>query len=318
MRPELKRLVNRALRQDRLALARLLSIIENSPRDAAVLIRAVYGRTGRAWKIGVTGPLGTGKSTFIGVLVEQLRGQGKCVAVLAVDPSSPLTRGALLGDRIRMARLNSNPGVFVRSMATRGQFGGISKASYDASIVLDAAGFDYIIVETIGAGQSDVAISRITHVVLLVTTHHLGDEIQALKAGLMEVADIIVLNKGDQPKSELALQQLRRMTVEQSSGWKPPVIKTVATVGEGIEDVLKAVEQHRSFILKRMGNNADAFFAMRELEQARTNLLQTRITAQQIGSYQEKLAKQIANRRIDPYSAAARLLRKLQAAGSPA
>lgn len=310
LKGEIGSLIRNGLRRDRGALARLLSAIENSPVDARRVVRNVYTRTGHAWKIGVTGPPGTGKSTLISALAEEIRKERKTVAVLAVDPSSHLTKGALLGDRIRMNRLNMDQGVFIRSMATRGQLGGISRAAFDASIILDAAGFDYLLVETVGAGQSDISVTGLARTVVLVMAPHLGDEIQALKAGLMEIADIYVLNKSDQAGRDNSLERIRGVLTERPSGWKPRIIRTVATTGEGVGELLPAINEHRRFVANTDSVEKAKLRAMGEMERARNHLLQTAWSASP--ATEARLAKLVAERKLDPYSAAERLWKRIR------
>jgi LAO/AO transport system kinase len=212
-----------------------------------------------------------------------------------------------------MNRLNMDPGVFIRSMATKGQLGGISRAAFDASIILDAAGFDYLLVETVGAGQSDISVAGLAHTVLLVMAPGLGDEIQALKAGLMEIVDIYVLNKSDQASKHDSLGRIRAVLTERPSGWKPRIVRTVATTGEGIGDLISAVNEHRTFVSKTDSPEKAKARAMGEIEWARDHLVQT--TWSTSATTEAQLAKLVGERKLDPYSAAARLLKHLRSRG---
>lgn len=243
-------LVEKVLAGDRLALARLVSRIENNGAEARAALAALYPYTGRAHRVGVTGAPGTGKSTLVNEMAKVWRRQGQTVGIIAVDPTSPFSGGALLGDRIRMRDLAGDPGVFIRSMATRGSLGGLARATGDAATVLDAAGFDIVLIETVGAGQSEVDIARTAHTVLVVEAPGFGDDVQAIKAGILEIADILVVNKADQPGAEHTARTLRAMLDlgQARRNWHPPILKTVATEGQGVADVVEAVTRHRAYL----------------------------------------------------------------------
>jgi LAO/AO transport system kinase len=243
-------LVEKVLAGDRLALARLVSRIENNGAEARAALAALYPYTGRAHRVGVTGAPGTGKSTLVNEMAKVWRRQGQTVGIVAVDPTSPFSGGALLGDRIRMRDLAGDPGVFIRSMATRGSLGGLARATGDAVKVLDAAGFDIVLIETVGAGQSEVDIARTAHTVLVVEAPGFGDDVQAIKAGILEIADILVVNKADQPGAEHTARTLRAMLDlgQARRSWHPPILKTVATEGQGVAAVVEAVTQHRAYL----------------------------------------------------------------------
>lgn len=243
-------LVEKVLAGDRLALARLVSRIENNGAEARAALAALYPYTGRAHRVGVTGAPGTGKSTLVNEMAKVWRGRGQTVGIVAVDPTSPFSGGALLGDRIRMRDLAGDPGVFIRSMATRGSLGGLARATSDAVKVLDAAGFDIVLIETVGAGQSEVDIARTAHTVLVVEAPGFGDDVQAIKAGILEIADILVVNKADQPGAEHTARTLRAMLDlgQARRSWQPPILKTVATEGQGVADVVEAVTRHRAYL----------------------------------------------------------------------
>jgi LAO/AO transport system kinase len=247
----------REVRQgDRRALGRLLTLIENDDRVGLEALSALYPHTGRAHLVGVTGASGTGKSTLVNRLAYTLRrGTGQpSVAIVAVDPSSPFSGGAILGDRIRMHDLAGDPGVFIRSMASRGALGGIAAATGSVVAALDGAGFDFVMIETVGAGQSEVDIARTAHTTIVVEAPGLGDEVQTIKAGILEIADILVVNKADLPGADHAARMLRATleigypTTEASQKWKPPVLSTVATTGHGVDEVAQAISSHRGFL----------------------------------------------------------------------
>jgi len=246
---DLERLVRGVLEGDRRSIARAITIAEDRLPEAEALISALRPHSGRAHIIGVTGPGGSGKSTLIHQLVKKFREMGLSVGVVAVDPTSPFTGGAFLGDRVRMQELAMDPQVFIRSMATRGSLGGVAEATRDAALILDASGKDIIIVETVGAGQLDVEVARVAETILLVMAPGLGDEIQAIKAGLMEIADIFVVNKADRENAEKTVSDLLSIIdVSPSRDWTPPIVKTVATTGEGIDELVDAIIRHGKYV----------------------------------------------------------------------
>jgi GTPase len=242
-------LVARLLERRPRAVARAISVVEDGGEGQRKLIGSVYSHTGQARIVGVTGPPGAGKSTLVDRLARLLRKRGETVGILAVDPTSPFTGGALLGDRIRMQSLYTDPGVFIRSMATRGAMGGLARASRDAVDLLDAAGFDWILVETVGVGQDEVDVVRTVDTVVVVTVPGLGDDIQAIKAGILEIADVFVINKADREGAARAEKDLQMMlSLGEHAAWLPPILKTVAAREEGIDQVLAAVEAHRGHL----------------------------------------------------------------------
>lgn len=243
-------LVDQLLNGDRRACARLITLVENDDPQAQEALKTLYPHTGNAHIIGVTGPPGAGKSSLVDKLTEVYRSQEKTVGVIAVDPSSPFTGGALLGDRIRMQDRATDTGVFIRSMGTRGHMGGLSVCTKDAIKILDAFGKDIIIVETVGTGQDEVDIIKAADTVLVVTMPSLGDDIQAIKAGILEIGDIFVVNKSDLEYADKAVLELEMMLdFGEERPWKPPVIKTVASTGEGIPTLVEAIESHMTFLL---------------------------------------------------------------------
>ena len=312
-------LIQRLLTGDRRAIARLITIIENDGAEAQEALAALYPHTGRAHIVGVTGAPGTGKSTLVNELAKVYRRRERTVGIIAVDPTSPFSGGALLGDRIRMRDLSGDPGIFIRSMATRGSLGGLARATADAIKALDAAGYQTIFVETVGAGQSEVDIARAAHTTIVVEAPGLGDEIQAFKAGITEIADIFVVNKADREgadRTAMALQMLLDLNHSshlspQAPEWRPPICQTIALHGEGVGAVVDAVEEHAAY-LRQSGN-----LQRRERERIEREL--RRIISQEMTrSFFERLdeaefdslVERIIRRELDPYSAAVLLLKK--------
>jgi LAO/AO transport system kinase len=304
-------LVGRAREGEPRAVARLISMVEDaSPRLREVAV-ALAPHTGRAQVVGLTGSPGVGKSTTTSVLVSALRKQGKRVGVLAVDPSSPFSGGALLGDRVRMQDHATDSGVFIRSMATRGHLGGLSWATPQALRVLDAAGCDVVLVETVGVGQSEIEVVSLADTTLVLLAPGMGDGIQAAKAGILEVADIFVVNKADRDGASQTVRDLRYMLslgergAKGDSSWKAPIIKTVAARGEGIEDVTDALDEHRDWMNRsgerdrRRQSRAEAEIEAITLEQVRARIGDIRGQ-----STLPELAKRVVAGELDPYTAA--------------
>jgi LAO/AO transport system kinase len=243
-----KDLIGRLLAGDQRALARLITLVEDRDPEYREILDRSFPHAGEAYRIGVTGPPGAGKSTIVDRLVPLLRSDFEKIGVLACDPTSPFSRGALLGDRIRMREIDQDEHVFIRSMATRGAFGGLARAAGDAALLLEAAGFDLIIFETIGVGQAEVDIIEAADSVVVVLTPQSGDAVQAMKAGLMEIADIFVINKSDLGGADLALQNLESILSLAEREWSPPLIKAAAHKGEGIEELREALDRHREYL----------------------------------------------------------------------
>ena len=234
---------------DRRALARAISLVENADPSSYALVRELYGSTGSAFVVGVTGPPGVGKSSLIGALVRHVREAGRTVGVISVDPSSPFTQGALLGDRIRLSDHFLDPGVFIRSMATRGHLGGLSEATLQATLLLDAAGKDLVLLETVGTGQSEVEVIGIADTVLLVLMPGSGDSVQALKAGIMEIPDVIAINKMDNPAAKTMLNEVRSiLALDRERDWRPPIVLTEALRGENVPELWTKIEEHRAHL----------------------------------------------------------------------
>ena len=233
----------------RRALAKLISAVENDGVLAREVLDELYSKAGRAYRLGITGPPGAGKSTLVDQLAKTIRAAGQTVGIIAVDPTSPFTGGALLGDRVRMHDLTTDPGVFIRSMATRGSLGGLSQKAQDAADVLDVFGKDFIVFETVGVGQSELDIVEAADTVVVILVPESGDSVQAMKAGLMEIADIFVLNKSDRDGAQRAVQELETILhLRAAAAWNPPVVPTVASAGKGIAEVWEKIQLHREFL----------------------------------------------------------------------
>jgi LAO/AO transport system kinase len=313
-------------------IARTISAVENDDDAAREVTSALYGHTGKSHIVGITGPPGCGKSTLVNELVKKINDQGKLVAIIAVDPSSPFTGGAILGDRVRMSDIASRDGVFIRSMASRGTLGGLAQATSTAIRILDAAGYEIILVETVGAGQAEVEITSVAHTILVVEAPGAGDEVQSIKAGILEIADIFIVNKADHPASLQTVRTLEMMLqighpsisphhanlshvgpqLEQdlsaSSQWQVPVLQTIATEGKGIDELVDKISEHYSNLVK----TSELF--EREIKQSKQEierLLQNQIIARSRNSMlvedRDRFVTAVARREMDPYTAAEKL-----------
>ncbi len=306
-----KSLVERLLNGDKRALARAISLVEDDDPEGWEIVRAAYPHTGKAEVVGFTGPPGAGKSTLIGALVKHKRAQDRDIAVLSIDPSSPFRGGALLGDRIRLTDHFLDPGVFIRSMATRGALGGLAEAALQAALLMDAAGKDDVFLETVGVGQAEVDVIDHADTVVLVLIPGSGDSIQALKAGVMEIPDIIVVNKADHPMTDTMVREIRGvLSLGDQSGWRVPIVRTQANKGEGVELLAEKLAEHRTFV------EAEGQLA----ERRRRNLLaevigiathRLRRALEASARDDEEIAKlldQVVSRELDPASAASAVL----------
>jgi LAO/AO transport system kinase len=291
-------------------LARLISAVERGGEEANEIERAVFPRTGNAWVVGITGAPGAGKSTLTGRMVAELRAGGLRVAVLAVDPSSPFTGGAILGDRVRMLDHTLDDGVFIRSMATRGRLGGLALATPAAARLLDAAGFDVVLLETVGVGQVELEVAGVADATVVVVNPGWGDEVQTAKAGLMEIADVFVVNKADRPGARDARNDLRlmlRTRPAEEGAWTPPILETVATDGRGSSELVDAVWQHRAWFGDRLAEDrADRLW--QEVEQLvalrAASVAKERLGEREVGD----LRRRVGARELDPWEAAEQLL----------
>ena len=286
-------------------LARALTTLEKGGPEARRLVADVFPRTGRARVVGITGPAGAGKSTLVDRLARLYRERGETVAILAVDPSSPFTGGALLGDRVRMSALYTDPGVFIRSMATRGALGGLSRATFDAVDLLDAAGFDHVLLETVGVGQDEVDVVRAAQTVAVVVVPGMGDDVQAITAGLLEIADVFVLNKADREGADATRRDLEQMLLLTEPPAEIPIVATVASRGEGIEETARELDEHRG----RAAESGE--LAQRRRRQMRFRLeriLVERCLEQTRRHDLDALAAEAASHHADPYQLADRLL----------
>jgi LAO/AO transport system kinase len=330
----------RALGGDRLALARLLTAVENRTPVAEAALRELYPKSGHAHLVGITGPPGSGKSTLVSALIAEARARSRAVAVIAVDPSSPITGGALLGDRVRMQAYSADPDVFIRSMAARGHAGGLSATTTTAAAVLDAAGFDLILIETVGTGQSEVEVAAAADTTVVLEAPEMGDEVQAIKAGLLEVADIVVVNKGDRPGAQRTASQLRAMLVASSrvastdghhggahgaassaapgsqappaSGHRRPkeplVMLTTAIDGTGVPKLLDALDRHRAHVASAPDAAARLARAASEVWSLVGDRVRARLTDPEHAASTDALVRAVAAHELDPYAAADRLL----------
>jgi LAO/AO transport system kinase len=301
------------LKGDRRSIARGITIVENEPIDAQKIVAAIYTCTGRAHIIGLTGPSGAGKSTLIEKIVREYRHGNKTVGVVAVDPTSPFTGGAFLGDRIRMQELSTDEGVFIRSMASRNYPGGLARATRNAVKVLDAAGKDIILVETVGAGQSEVEIIKVAQTIVVIHAPGLGDEIQAIKAGLMEIADIFVVNKADRESADKTVMDIQAVLQLDNTekAWKPPVLKTVGLTGEGVPELVKKLEEHGNYLEQNVETKRQLLKSIAEaelVEAIKDKTASSIIDDLRSEGKLDELLRRILKREMDPASAAEKLL----------
>jgi len=306
---------------DRRALARAITLVENGDPLARRLVRELYAETGRAYAIGVTGPPGVGKSTLIGALLRCVRGLGRSTGVISVDPSSPFSRGALLGDRIRLADHFLDPGVFIRSMSARGHLGGLAEATLQALLLLDAAGKELVFLETVGTGQGEVEVIGVADTVLLVLMPGSGDSIQALKAGIMEIPDVIAINKRDHPAAKTMLNEVRSaLALGEPRDWQPPIVLTDAVGGEGVDDLWARIEEHRAFLEddgrleeRRRRQLAGEVFAVASAR-AKEHLERAVADDPEL----RRLLDEVERRELDPLTAVAEILEKVFKLDGPA
>jgi LAO/AO transport system kinase len=311
---ETRSFVDRIIAADSRAIARAISIVEDADEAAAALMKEIFPRTGSSLVIGITGAPGAGKSSLVDKLAMFYRQRGERVGIIAVDPSSPFSGGAILGDRIRMQALGLDRGVFIRSMATRGNLGGLARATVDAVAILDAAGFQKIIVETVGVGQDEVEIVKTADVCVVVLVPGMGDDIQTIKAGIMEIGDVFVINKADREgvlRTEKELEALLSLAMREDL-WEPPIVKTVATENKGTGDLAVVIDRYREFqgSASQTSSRRQAIAKWRILELLRERLLAEALNRESTSETLDRLAVQVAAKERDPYSAVEELLER--------
>jgi LAO/AO transport system kinase len=312
-------LADAAVAGDRLALARLLTAVENRTPVAEAALRRLYPSAGRAHLVGITGPPGAGKSTLVAALLAEVRAAGRPVAVVAVDPSSPITGGALLGDRVRMQAYAGDRDVFIRSMASRGHAGGLASTTTAAAAVLDAAGFDLVLIETVGTGQSEVEVAAAADTTVVLEAPEMGDEVQAIKAGLLEVADLVVVNKGDKPGAQRTAAQLRAMLApttgrtptDRPQPKRPEVLVTTAATGDGVPELLVALDRHRMSSREVGDGSARRARARAQVTAILADRLADRLAAPSLAGEADAILDDVAAHRLDPFAAADRLLARV-------
>jgi LAO/AO transport system kinase len=304
--PNLHQLVARVREGNPRALARSISIVENRGAEAAELLKALFPFSGNATLIGLTGSPGAGKSTLVDQIAREYRKKGKTIGIVAVDPTSPFTGGAILGDRIRMQSHYADPGIYIRSMATRGSLGGLASTTADVATVLDASGRDLVMIETVGVGQDEVDVVRLADVTIVVLVPGMGDDVQTIKAGIMEIADIFVINKADREGAERVEREIRAMQslATRHDDWVPPIVKTVASDGTGIAEVVQAIERYREYLGSAgVGRERRAENWRKRLTEMLRDALFQRVMSDYLGNEEaQRYAAEVAEHKRDPYS----------------
>jgi len=294
------------------AISRAVSAIENRAREAEEILRQLFPYTGHAYRVGITGAPGTGKSTLVDRLASYYRAEKKTVGIIAVDPSSPFTGGAILGDRVRMQGHATDSGIFIRSMATRGFLGGLAQATRDTALLMDAAGKQMVLIETVGVGQGEIEIVRLADCTIVVLMPGMGDDVQSLKAGLMEIGDIFVLNKCDREGADRYEQQLRAILqlVPERQGWRPPIVRTVAMENKGVAELARQIALFREHFDQAQDRTAREVSHWKEwILQLLEARLMERVVGEQLGEHElDRIASQVAERKIDPYAAVNQIL----------
>ena len=308
--------IDKVLSGNKLAIARAISSVEDARAEATELLKQIFPHTGKALVIGITGAPGAGKSTLVDRLAAHYRSQGDKVGIIAVDPSSPFTGGAILGDRIRMQNMATDEGIFIRSMASRGNLGGLARATVDAVAILDAGGFSKVIVETVGVGQDEVDIVKTADVTVVVLVPGMGDDIQAIKAGIMEIGDVFAINKADRDgvlRTERELEMLLSIS-ERPDGWKPPIVKTIATEDNGIPNLAEAIASYADFLQSQSDKATGRRINIaqhRIIELLRDRLLKAALRKAATEEELKEMAQEVASRSRDPYSVVDEIIEKV-------
>ena len=306
---------------DKLAIARAISAAEDARPDSTDLLKEIFPHTGKALIVGITGAPGVGKSTLVDKLAAHYRASGETLGIIAVDPSSPFTGGAILGDRIRMQNMATDPGIFIRSMAARGHLGGLARATVDAVAILDAAGYNKVLIETVGVGQDEIDIVKTATVTVVVLVPGMGDDIQAIKAGIMEIGDVFAINKADREgvlRTEREIESLLSIS-ERPDGWKPPIVKTIATEDKGLEALARAIASYAEFVASRSENfdgRRATIAEHRIIEILRDRLLRVALAKGVSQAELHAMAESVADRRRDPYSVVDEIVTRLGIGGS--